>query len=60
MQNITSLFTFYYCAITSSFFVIFFLIFYIKMRIITHQTANSSNQLIFNQNKYQILSVLLK
>ncbi|TYM58820.1 hypothetical protein FYL79_09645 [Salmonella enterica subsp. enterica serovar Typhimurium] len=43
MQNITSLFTFYYCAITSSFFVIFFLIFYIKMRIITHQTANSSN-----------------
>ncbi|EDX49558.1 hypothetical protein SEET0012_05674 [Salmonella enterica subsp. enterica serovar Tallahassee str. 0012] len=52
MQNITSLFTFYYCAITSSFFVIFFLIFYIKMRIITHQTANSPNQLIFNQNKY--------
>ncbi|EHC92792.1 hypothetical protein LTSERUB_1291 [Salmonella enterica subsp. enterica serovar Rubislaw str. A4-653] len=48
MQNITSLFTFYYRAITSSFFVIFFLIFYInchifshfffyiKMRIITH------------------------
>ncbi|ESH52408.1 hypothetical protein SEEB8392_02551 [Salmonella enterica subsp. enterica serovar Berta str. ATCC 8392] len=52
MQNITSLFTFYYRAITSSFFVIFFLIFYIKMRIITRQTTNSSNQLIFNQNKY--------
>ncbi|AEZ45856.1 hypothetical protein STBHUCCB_21750 [Salmonella enterica subsp. enterica serovar Typhi str. P-stx-12] len=52
MQNITSLFTFYYRAITSSFFVIFFLIFYIKMRIITHQTTNSSNQLIHNQNKY--------
>ncbi|EBP4311641.1 hypothetical protein UK24_21390 [Salmonella enterica] len=60
MQNITSLFTFYYCAITSSFFVIFFLIFYIKMRIIIHQTANPSNPLIFNHNKYQILSVLLK
>ncbi|EAU4298270.1 hypothetical protein FO403_03360 [Salmonella enterica subsp. enterica serovar Give] len=60
MQNITSLFTFYYRAITSSFFVIFFLIFYIKMRIITQQTTSSPNQLIYNQNKYQILSVLLK